>query len=351
VSEEEKENIRILVLAANPLGTVRLHLDEEVKAIREAIQRSAKRDRLFVQTREAATLRDLHLALLEFQPHVVHFSGHGSGKDGLQFVGDIEEIYWQEKQQVDGSWEATGCRQEKIQAVDAATIADLLALFANQIECVVLNACDSNRQGAAIARHIPHVVSMRTAICDRAARKFSQAFYDSLGAGKDYEFAFELGKTAIQAEISDSADLIAIFKTGNSAKLPQRQSLRAGEQAENAATSSWRPTVQTLRSKASLYLALSLSLVLGLGSGWAGVQGINRQKRPQSEPGSPGIAHSGVEPGRGSGQPGDALSDPQQPTSSTRDQLVAQPSVTQIMDGSCNVQNRGSSNTISVQCQ
>lgn len=334
MSEEEKENIKILVLAANPLGTVRLHLDEEVKAIREAIQRSAKRDRLFVQTREAATLRDLHLALLEFQPHVVHFSGHGSGKDGLQFVGDIEEIYWQEKQQVDGSWEATGCRQEKIQAVDAATIADLLALFANQIECVVLNACDSNRQGAAIARHIPHVVSMRAAICDRAARKFSQAFYDGLGAGKDYEFAFELGKTAIQSEISDSADLIAIFKAGNSAKLPQKQGLRAGEQAENAA-SSWMSTVQTLGNKASLYLALSLSLVLAVGGVWVGTQGMNDRGGPGIEQDFPNSESS-------------RLTD--EDTALPHNQPAIQPSNTQIMKGtSCSAQVIGEAET-SIEC-
>lgn len=203
---------KILVLAANPLGATRLQLDEQVKAIREAIQRSTKRDDFDVQTRGATTLRDLHLALLEFQPQIVHFTGHGAGKEGLQFASDTEIIYWQEQQKADDSWEATGFQREKVQAVDARTVADLLKLFADQIECVVLNACDSNHQGAAIARHIPYVISMRTAICDRAARKFSEAFYDGLGAGKDYEFSFALGKTAIQAEIADPTDLIAILK-------------------------------------------------------------------------------------------------------------------------------------------
>jgi len=221
---------KILVLAANPLGATRLQLDEQVKAIREAIQRSTKRDDFDVQTRGATTLRDLHLALLEFQPQIVHFTGHGAGKEGLQFASDTEIIYWQEQQKADDSWEATGFQREKVQAVDARTVADLLKLFADQIECVVLNACDSNHQGAAIARHIPYVISMRTAICDRAARKFSEAFYDGLGAGKDYEFSFELGKTAIQTEIADPTDLIAILKKGPALSSSQKKNSSSDSQ-------------------------------------------------------------------------------------------------------------------------
>ena len=215
---------KILVLAANPLGTTRLQLDEELKAIREAIRRSTQRDSFDVQMQEATTLRDLYLALLEFQPHIVHFSGHGAGKEGLQFTSDIGTVYFQEQQQADGSWKVADSQYEKVQNVDAGTVADLLKLFADQVECVVLNACDSNHQGAAIARHIPYVISMRTAINDRAAQKFSEAFYDGLGAGRDYEFSFKLGKTAIQAEISDPTDLIAILKKGPALSSPPMQS-------------------------------------------------------------------------------------------------------------------------------
>ena len=66
------------------------------------------------------------------------------------------------------------------------------------MECVVLNACYSEIQADAIAKHIDYVVGMKREIGDTAAIEFAVAFYDALGAGKSFEFAYELGCNAIQ---------------------------------------------------------------------------------------------------------------------------------------------------------
>ncbi len=66
------------------------------------------------------------------------------------------------------------------------------------MECVLLNACYSEVQAKAIAQHIPYVIGMNQAIGDRAAIEFATSFYDALGAGESVDFAFRLGKNAMQ---------------------------------------------------------------------------------------------------------------------------------------------------------
>ncbi|MGI2908250.1 AAA-like domain-containing protein [Tolypothrix sp. VBCCA 56010] len=167
---------KILLLSANPKDTSRLRLGEEMREIKEGLKRAKKRDDYSIDTAEAVRYRDIHRAILEYEPHIIHFSGHGSGEEGLVFEDE------------------TG--QTKL--VDAEALAGLFQLFANQVECVVLNACYSKYQAEEIARHINYVVGMSQAIVDKAAVEFAVGFYDALGAGQDYEFAYKLGCSVIR---------------------------------------------------------------------------------------------------------------------------------------------------------
>ena len=84
--------------------------------------------------------------------------------------------------------------------VSTDAIARLFSFFADEIECVLLNACYSATQADAIAQHVPYVVGMKKAIGDRAAIKFSLGFYDGLLAGRPVAFAYKLGCNAIELE-------------------------------------------------------------------------------------------------------------------------------------------------------
>ena len=68
---------KILIVAANPKDTSRLRLDEEVREIEAALQRSQRRNQFSVRSTWAPRTKDLRRALLDHQPHIVHFSGHG----------------------------------------------------------------------------------------------------------------------------------------------------------------------------------------------------------------------------------------------------------------------------------
>jgi hypothetical protein len=165
----------ILLLAANPKGTPPLRLDEEVKKIDQGLERAKKRDQFKLVQKWAVTDDDLRRAMLDNDPEIVHFSGHGSGADGLAFEDDAGNT----------------------QLISGDSLGRLFELCSDTVKCVVLNACYSEAQADAISQHIDYVVGMKKAIGDEAAIKFAVGFYDALGAGRDVEKAFKFGCIAI----------------------------------------------------------------------------------------------------------------------------------------------------------
>jgi hypothetical protein len=79
-------------------------------------------------------------------------------------------------------------------------LAALFGQFANQVNCVVLNACYSLIEANAIAQHIDYVIGMNQAIGDKAAIAFAVGFYQALGAGRRIEEAYELGRVQIMLQ-------------------------------------------------------------------------------------------------------------------------------------------------------
>lgn len=175
---------KILVLTANPKNTDKLRLDEEVREIQAGLERARRRDQFEVISRWAVRPSDLRRALLDYEPQIVHFSGHGAGSQGLALENDAGQM----------------------QLVSTAALARLFKLFKDKIECVLLNACYSEAQAEAIYQHIDYVIGMNQAIGDRAAICFAVGFYDGLGAGRSFEDAYELGCTSVDLEsIPESA--------------------------------------------------------------------------------------------------------------------------------------------------
>lgn len=174
---------KILIVASNPQGTSRLRLDEEVREIDEGLQRSQFRDRFDIESRWAPRPRDLHRALLDIRPQIVHFCGHGEGDAGLVLENEAGQP----------------------QFVSTEALSGLFRLFADSVECVLLNACYSEKQADAIVQHINYVIGMNQAVQDTAAINFAVGFYDGLGSGLSIKQAFEIGRNAIQADSSSSA--------------------------------------------------------------------------------------------------------------------------------------------------
>jgi|GEM_PF-2677871 len=180
---------RILLLAANPDGSPALHLDEELRHIKDSLKQSDSRDRFDVQVEPAVTISHIRRALLEHKPEIVHFCGHGAGEDGIVCKDDLGQM----------------------KLVPTTALSNLFRLVSGHVKCVVLNACFAEVQANEIVRHIDFVVGMKYAIGDIAALRFADGFYDALFAGKSFRQCFEFGVNAIQLE-NIPEDLTPVMK-------------------------------------------------------------------------------------------------------------------------------------------
>ncbi|MDJ0677379.1 MAG: TIR domain-containing protein [Calothrix sp. MO_167.B42] len=167
---------KILFLSSNPKTTKYLRLDEEIREIDAGLMQARHRDKFVLEQKWAVRPRDIQRAMLDINPQIVHFSGHGMGDEGLVFEDE------------------TG--QAKL--VDGEALAGLFDLFADQIECVLLNGCYSEVQAEAIAQHVNYVIGMKNEIGDKAAIEFAVGFYDALGSGRSVEFAHKFACAAIR---------------------------------------------------------------------------------------------------------------------------------------------------------
>lgn len=179
----------ILILAANPKNTPALRLNQEIREIEDCLKRAQKRDDFTLRHSLAARAKDVRRAMLDYDPNIVHFCGHGSGEEGISFEDE------------------TG--KEKLVSTEA--LSGFFKLFANKVECVVLNACYSETQADAIVEYIPRVIGMKKEIGDDAAIEFAIAFYDALGAGESIDAAYEIGCNAIQWQVK-SEHLTPVLK-------------------------------------------------------------------------------------------------------------------------------------------
>lgn len=197
--------ITILFLAANPKDTPQLKLDEEVRAIRRKLRESMYRDSFRIEQVWAARVSEIQESLLQYKPHIVHFSGHGSGLSELVFED----------------------AQGRSKSVEVNSLRELFSLLKHNIRCVVLNACYSDKQAKAIAEHIDCVIGMSQGISDGDAISFSGAFYHALGCGESLVAAFRLGRNNIKLENqSDDDTLQFITYTGNVAPIIHTSGIR-----------------------------------------------------------------------------------------------------------------------------
>ncbi|GAB2613354.1 hypothetical protein Aab01nite_69480 [Paractinoplanes abujensis] len=165
------EGQTILYLAANPRDLPPLRSDDEMRRVKERLQLARHRDRYRIEPALAVRFDDISQALVDHEPAVVHFSGHGD-RDGNLHIED---------------------NNGRSTEVTPEGLAALFSLHSKTLRCVILNACYSERLARNLVPHVGHVVGMRSRILDTAAVEFSVGFYLSLFAGSPVPDAFARG--------------------------------------------------------------------------------------------------------------------------------------------------------------
>jgi hypothetical protein len=194
--EKAMQKIKALFLAANPKSTNRLAIDEEMHEIERKFRAAEHRDALVFQSAWAVRPDDLLQLLNQYQPHIVHFSGHGSSK-GLSLAGE------------DG--------QERL--VTTLALKALFTTLKDNIRLVLLNACYSYEQAQALVGTIDCVIGMKASIHDNAATAFASSFYRAIGFGRSIQDAFDQGIASLLLEGIPEEDLPELLvKQGVDAK-------------------------------------------------------------------------------------------------------------------------------------
>jgi hypothetical protein len=164
----------ILFVAANPRGYHPLRLGEEQKVIHDAVSLAKLKGLLDLETRMAATFHDLRRAMLDRKYRILHIAGHGT-QCGLIF----------ENQQGN---------ELSVPVVDLLSYLDEYAPPKGQLECVVLNACQTATVTSGLISRIPYLIVMEGDTDDRGAIEFTRGFYDALARGHDLERSFVEGQ-------------------------------------------------------------------------------------------------------------------------------------------------------------
>ena len=170
--------IKILFLAADPSDASRLRLQQECRDIEERLQLAKQREKFVLKPRLSVRVGDITQAIFDVEPQIVHFSGHGTCTGALCFENELGHT----------------------QPVEPSALAAMFELFAEQVNCVVLNACYSQAQAEAIAKHIQFVIGMKQAIGDLAAITFAVGFYKALGANRSIDMAYKFGCAEIKLQ-------------------------------------------------------------------------------------------------------------------------------------------------------
>ncbi|HUR06133.1 MAG TPA: CHAT domain-containing protein, partial [Nonomuraea sp.] len=160
----------VLLLFADPSGTLRL--DREMRAIHQAVRLSEQRDHIRLEARWAARPSDISQAILDTNPTVVHFSGHGTNSSELAFEGN------------EGS----------VRVIEPEDLVGLVRAIGQSVRVILYNACWSANAAAAMADRVEVAIGMDAPVTDQGARAFAEGFYRGIGAGRSVADAFEVGR-------------------------------------------------------------------------------------------------------------------------------------------------------------
>jgi hypothetical protein len=169
------EKNRLLIVSANPWPTARIVVDTETREIWERIQEGPCREQFDLHVQTALRPGDLQRLLLTYQPHIVHFIGHGNKAKQLILEGT----------------------PGRAKTVDNGGLAQVFALYRRHLRLVVLNACFTQTLARAITETVDFAVGTNKGIGDKAGVAFAGAFYRALSFGKSVRDAFASAKAEL----------------------------------------------------------------------------------------------------------------------------------------------------------
>jgi len=191
----QKPKLRVLFFASDPSDESRLNLGKELQSIRNRLKDNPEFE---IKDHLATKHNDIMNEIMNYKPHIVHFSGHGTPEGELRFEDEVGNA----------------------RSIPPDALATLFSLAKDSVKCVVVNTCYAEKQARAIAQYIPIVIGTKSEISDDAAISFSTGFYTALNpdlSTESLEKAFSLGNVAIQfsENVGDHLKPVIIYGSSN----------------------------------------------------------------------------------------------------------------------------------------
>lgn len=184
--------LRLLIIISSPEDAVELNTEKEISAIQEALDDAERGGLIRTEYLEDATLEAIGEALKNFNPHVIHYTGHGIFKEDKQKPENSRSYLALE--QDDGRTKLAGIKDLRPHLQQATELR--LAVLSG---CQTAQTSDSDAfSGVAtgmLAVDIPAVVAMQFSILDSSGIQLARAFYTALAQGES--LAAAMGKTRV----------------------------------------------------------------------------------------------------------------------------------------------------------
>jgi serine/threonine protein kinase len=187
-----KGPLHMLVIIADPTDQTRLNPDEWEILIRDALVKPLETGQMMLRTVKQATRREIRKALLEQEPDIIQFVGHGIYQSGKGYLALVDENTGE-------TW-----------LVDDEVFANLYLGFDDHLGLISLATCESAKSddpqgflGIApqlVQRGVPAVVAMHYKVYVKTAKVFLEDFYTSVSARRSIDWAVQSGRKAISLE-------------------------------------------------------------------------------------------------------------------------------------------------------
>ncbi|VVB96564.1 Tetratricopeptide repeat protein [uncultured archaeon] len=187
--------LRIFFMACAPTDLPELNYEQEEGFLFQIIGRAGHN--VVIDSGDMGSFEELRQRINEFQPHVVHLTGHGVVKeDGLGYFAFEDE---RGNTDLRSSFEI---RQE---------------LFAgSNVQCAFISGCQSGKappvealggicQGL-VSEEIPLAIGWAASISDNIAIQFAATFYNTLAAGQPVDRALTHARLAIKKSCEEKGD-------------------------------------------------------------------------------------------------------------------------------------------------
>jgi len=207
-----------LFLAANPTQHARLNLYKEHCMIASELSENL----LFqFKWRFAVSKVEMNELIDELNPTILHFAGHGSSldtarialiKEGIDLVDDTGLIFHNDQK--------NGI--EVLNADESRLIFRGLKKLCSNLQIIILNACHSHSQAAAISECGFFTIGTENKIKDQTANAFAKGFYKKYAKTYDITKAIQFGiiqaNTTLMGEL-DAKNLIHLYQNGEKIQL------------------------------------------------------------------------------------------------------------------------------------